>query len=75
MLLEVTWRLNTTGKLKSFTNVASQKTYTDYGVCCRIFPQLDFDNPATKDIPASQYKSKKAFAMILPQPNQQPKTT
>ena len=31
-----------------------------------FFPQLDFDNPATKDIPASQYKCKKY--MIFPPP-------
>ena len=55
MLLLVTWRLNETGKVENFTNVDFQKTYTDYGVCCRIFPQLDFDNPITRDLPASEY--------------------
>jgi hypothetical protein len=26
------------------------RTYTDYGFCCSIFPQLDFDSDITRDI-------------------------
>ena len=57
MLLLVTWKLKETGKVSQVTNKNFQKTYTDFGVCCRIFPQLDFDNPNTRDLPPTQYAS------------------
>ena len=65
MLLLVIWRLKATGIVKEVTDAQFQKTYTDFGVCCRIFPQLDFDNPATKDLPAEEYDSK-AFMDLKP---------
>ena len=32
-------------------------SYTDLGVCCKIFPQLDFDDPLTRNISVKDYKS------------------
>ena len=58
MILLVTWRLNETGKVVEFSKMKFSKSFTDYGVCCRIFPQLNFDNPETRKIPVSEYKSK-----------------
>ena len=57
MLLSVKWRLNETGKIEEVKAKKFQRSYTDFGVCCRIFPGLDFDNPDTRDIPPSQYGS------------------
>ena len=65
MLLFVTWRLKENGRVTKITNREFQKTYTDFGVCCRIFPQLDFDNPNTKDLPSSQYASIKKHQILL----------
>ena len=57
MLLHVSWRLKSSGEVTYVTEKKFAKTYTDYGVCCRVFPYLDFDNPKTRDIPPSQYDS------------------
>ena len=57
MLLLVSWRMKSSGEVTDVTEKKFAKTYPDYGVCCRVFPYLDFDNPKTRDIPPSQYDS------------------
>ena len=66
MFLSVQWRQAHTGKMirvgheEVFTS-----SYTDYGVCCKIFPQLDFDDPQTRDIHVKDYKSLKNYLSKL----------
>ena len=59
MFLSVQWRVAkpvqeiiTVGHQIVFTS-----SYTDLGVCCKIFPQLDFDDPRTRNINVKDYKS------------------
>ena len=58
MFLLVLWRNNETGKMDPYSDYEFSMTYTDYGVCCRIYPQMDFDNNETKNIPVAEYPSK-----------------
>ena len=58
MFLAIQWRqadtqkIITVGHEEVFTS-----SYTDYGVCCQIFPQLDFDDPESRSIRVKDYKS------------------
>ena len=65
MILLVTWRLNETEKVEEFSTMRFSKSFTDYGVCCRIFQQLNFDNPETRKRPVSEYKSKLTLTNAL----------
>ena len=59
MFLAAKWRNDETGELVVFDHsTVFTSSYTDYGVCCKIFPQLDFENPDTRNISVSDYKSK-----------------
>ena len=60
MILSVKWRLNSGELFKANSSYKFSSSYTDYGFCCKIFPQLDFENNATKNIDVSQYQSKYA---------------
>ena len=58
MFLSVQWRQAHTGKMiKVGHEEVFTSSYTDYGVCCKIFPQLDFDDPLTRNISVKDYKS------------------
>ena len=54
MMVEVSWRINKS-VVESHQYYDAQKSHTDYGSCCRIFPQLDFVNPRTRNLPTEQY--------------------
>ena len=64
MILSVKWRLNSGELFKANSSYKFSSSYTDYGFCCKIFPQLDFENSATKNIDVSQYQSKHAPFMF-----------
>ena len=49
--------LNAKWQQTSHFSVLTLKSFTDYGVCCRIFPWLDFENEATKNKPAREYSN------------------
>ena len=57
MMVHVSWRVNKS-TVETHQNYDTQKSHTDYGPCCRIFPQLDFVNQKTKDLPTEQYTGK-----------------
>ena len=66
MFLSVKWRNDETGELVVFDqSKAFTSSYTDYGVCCKIFPQLDFENPDTRNISVSDYKRKSKFSIFM----------
>ena len=54
MMLDVSWRVNKSRR-ESHQFYEAQKSHTDYGTCCRIFPHLDFINQRTRNIPTDQY--------------------
>ena len=54
MMVDVSWRVNKSRK-ESHQFYAAQKSHTDYGACCRIFPNLDFINQKTRNLPTDQY--------------------
>ena len=47
--------LNARWNQKNHFRVLTVKSFTDYGVCCRIFPWLDFENKLTKNKPRRLY--------------------
>ena len=57
MILNAKW--NQTNHFR----VLTMKSFTDYGVCCRIFPWLDFENEATKNKPAREYTNKEFWSI------------
>ena len=63
MMVHFSWRINKTFK-ETHHNYAAQTSHTDYGICCRIFPQLDFVNPRTKNLPTDQYTGSMLFLCI-----------
>ena len=54
MMVDVSWRVNKSRR-ESHQFYEAQKSHTDYGSCCRIFPHLDFINQRTRNIPTDQY--------------------
>ena len=58
MILAVKWRLSSGESFEANSSYQFSSSYTDYGFCCKIFPQLDFENELTKNIDVSEYKSK-----------------
>ena len=42
----------------------SYSVLTDYGACCLLLPYLDFINPATKDLNATEYRAKDFLSMF-----------
>ena len=57
MILSAQWRLKSGKLFEASSSYKFSSSYTDYGFCCKIFPQLDFENNATKNIDVSEYKS------------------
>ena len=55
--------LNAKWNQKNHFRVLTMKSFTDYGVCCRIFPWLDFENEATKNKPAREYTNKEFWSI------------
>merc|ERR1719483_478817 len=53
-MVHVSWRVNKS-TVETHEYYETQKSHTDYGACCRLFPQLDFVNQNTKDLPTDQY--------------------
>ena len=51
MILNAKWRQT------NHFSVLTMKSFTDFGVCCRIFPWLDFENEATKHKSAREYSN------------------
>ena len=58
MILAVKWRLKSGESFQANSSYKFSSSYTDYGFCCKIFPQLDFENEKTKNIDVSEYESK-----------------
>ena len=54
MMVHVSWRINKS-TVETRKNYDTQKSHTDYGTCCRIFPELDLVNQKTKDLPTDEY--------------------
>ena len=52
MFLSVKWREIILDHRTDFTS-----SYTDMGLCCKIFPQLDFEDPVTRKMSPKNYKS------------------
>ena len=52
MFLSVKWRETILGRSSEFSS-----SYTDMGLCCKIFPQLDFEDPVTRKMNPEDYKS------------------
>ena len=57
MILNAKWRET------SHFSVLTMKSFTDYGVCCRIFPWLDFENEATKNKSAREYSNEEFWSI------------
>ena len=58
MFLSVQWRVASTGEIITVGHqIVFTSSYTALGVCCKIFPQLDFDDPETRNINVKDYKS------------------
>jgi len=57
LVLKVQWRL-ANGTSMAYLRYNAAQSHTDYGVCCSIFPQLDFENPDTRDVDTSDYTGK-----------------
>ena len=57
MILNARWRQ------RSHFSVLTMKSFTDYGVCCRIFPWLDFENEATKNKSAREYSNEEFWSI------------
>jgi len=64
MMVHVSWRVNKS-TVETHEYYETQKSHTDYGACCRLFPQLDFVNQKTKDLPTDQYTAED-FLSIQP---------
>jgi len=64
MMVDVSWRVNKSRR-ESHQFYEAQKSHTDYGSCCRIFPHLDFINQRTRNIPTDQYTAED-FLSISP---------
>ena len=66
MFLSVQWRVADTKEVITLGHqIVFTSSYTDQGVCCKIFPQLDFDDPQTRDIHVKDYKSLKNYLSKL----------
>ena len=57
MFLSVQWRVRSGEIITVGHQIVFTSSYTDLGVCCKIFPQLDFDDPLTRNIILKDYKS------------------
>ena len=58
--VQVKWRHTKTAELiVANADYKFSSSFTDYGVCCKIYPQLDFENEKTKDKDVSEYESTK----------------
>lgn len=66
MILAVKWRLSSGESFAANSSYKFSSSYTDYGFCCKIFPQLDFENELTKNIDVSEYKSKHLYTFMFP---------
>ena len=56
--VQVRWRHSQTAELiVANAEYKFSSSFTDYGVCCKIYPQLDFENEKTKDKDVSEYES------------------
>ena len=82
MFLAVKWRhLKTGEKIVYDYSQEFTTSYTDYGVCCKIFPQLgnfkndqmkfyqilisDFENPDTRHVHVDDYKSRLIYDISI----------
>ena len=56
--VQVKWRHTKTAELiVANAEYKFSSSFTDYGVCCKIYPQLDFENEKTKNKDVIEYES------------------